>query len=517
MAKRPIELTRRRIMGGIGVLGLGAAAGAGGTYALFSDTATSQNNTITAGELELSINSSPTTTTVDVSGLAPGDIGTEVLEISNTGNIAGDLSATVRNPGGNGSLLDELQLKVGFDRDGDLSTTGDSRTAVQKDYIQNVAGNTGSTSQWLSGQGSANDTAYMFVVYQIDADAGNQVENATATFDVEMTLTQSRRLQVGPAGGYGTIQSAIDAANPGETVLVDSGTYAESLSLSKPITLQGAGDVVVDGDGLGGDGVSITSDGAFVDNVTWSNWSGNGIDLQANDVYLNRVGTENCTDGLRVSGGTAVEGLLVEDSAFDNNGIGWYIANPNESSSGVFDDVTVRNSSFNDNDRKGIYCEKLSNALFRNIEVRQSGTLDTYIAPNGMDINLKFGDYENITVENSTFYESGTRGSGAGTNLAGALCVKARGTGSDTSYTPSSGPPGATVDNVLVANNSFGFEASTQAATTTTAIRTGEPGLSPLLEEPTPGDDNDGDSDDDITITGNSFANVDRQVVDLTQ
>ena len=516
MSDESPKLTRRRIVGGLGILGAGAAAGATGTFALFSDTETSPNNTFETGDLDLAINGSQSTT-VDVSGLAPSDVGTEVLEISNTGSVAGELSATVKNASGSNALQDELQVKVGFDRDGDLTTTGDSKTAIQKDYVTNVDGTTGTTSQWLSGQGSANDTAYLFVEYEIDSDAGNDVQNKSASFDIDITLEQSSRLQVGPTGAYSSIQAAIDAANDGETVVVDSGTYEEELSIPKPITLQGTGNVTVDGSTFSSDGLSIDGDGTVVDNITLSNWSDNGIRLQANGVYLNRVTVENANDGLRVSSGTAVQNLLVERSSFDNNGIGWYISNPSTSASAVFDGVTVRDSTFNGNDRKGIYAEKLSNALFDNIEIQNSGVQDSYIAPNGMDINLKYGDYENITVQNSTFYESGTRGSGAGTNLAGALCVKARGTGGDSSYIPGSppNPPGATVDNVLVANNSFGFNPSTQTATTTTAIRTGEPGES--LEEPTPGDDNDGDGDNDITIIGNSYDNVDRQVEDLTQ
>jgi predicted ribosomally synthesized peptide with SipW-like signal peptide len=527
MSDESPKLTRRRIVGGLGILGAGAAAGATGTFALFSDTETSPNNTFETGDLDLAINGSQSTT-VDVSGLAPSDVGTEVLEISNTGSVAGELSATVKNASGSNALQDELQVKVGFDRDGDLTTTGDSKTAIQKDYVTNVDGTTGTTSQWLSGQGSANDTAYLFVEYEIDSDAGNDVQNKSASFDIDITLEQSSRLQVGPTGAYSSIQAAIDAANDGETVVVDSGTYEEELSIPKPITLQGTGNVTVDGSTFSSTGLSIGGDGAIVDNIILSNWSSKGISLNADGVYLNRVTTKNCNIGMDMSNASAVVGLLVEDSAFNNGGVGWYIANdannaPNVSS--TFDDVTVRNTSFNGNDRKGIYAEKLSNALFDNIEIRNSGTLDSSVVPNGMDINLKFGDYENITIRDSTFFDSGIQTTAAAGfqngEFYGTLVVKARGTGSDSSYaTPdddNTAPTPATVDNVLVENNTFGFSASVASNTPTKAIQTGEPTLTTGLEEPTPGDDNDGDGDNDITITGNTYNNVNTNLNDLTQ
>jgi predicted ribosomally synthesized peptide with SipW-like signal peptide len=91
-----IELTRRRVLAGLGTVGV-ASAGAGlGTSAYFSDTESFENNTLTAGELNLvvdwwtdvdqgmagtSMNSgtldgNPADYTYEVTDVKPGDTGT---------------------------------------------------------------------------------------------------------------------------------------------------------------------------------------------------------------------------------------------------------------------------------------------------------------------------------------------------------------------------------------------------------------------------------------------------------
>lgn len=46
-------------------------------------------------------------------------------------------------------------------------------------------------------------------------------------------------LQVGPGQMYATIQAAVSAANPGDQVQVNAGTYQGPILINKPITLQG--------------------------------------------------------------------------------------------------------------------------------------------------------------------------------------------------------------------------------------------------------------------------------------
>ena len=68
-----------------------------------------------------------------------------------------------------------------------------------------------------------------------------------------------------------TIQAAVDAADPGDTVVVPAGTYAESVVVTEPgITIRGPRNAVLDGTGLGLQfGIRVRSlDGSRLDGFT---------------------------------------------------------------------------------------------------------------------------------------------------------------------------------------------------------------------------------------------------------
>ena len=69
--------------------------------------------------------------------------------------------------------------------------------------------------------------------------------------------------------------------------------------------------------------------------------------------------------------------------------------------------VTISGSTFNNNVNKGIYLERLSNATFTDIEVDNSGT-GAVDHSAGIDLNLKYGDYQDIQNVDSTITDNGT-------------------------------------------------------------------------------------------------------------
>lgn len=98
---------------------------------------------------------------------------------------------------------------------------------------------------------------------------------------------------------YPTIQDAIDAASPGDTIVVREGLYAEGkIVVSKPLTLIAEGRVIVDGLHTATAVFSITSDNVVIEGFTVKNGLYEGISLwhvdncriEANTVANNYVG-----------------------------------------------------------------------------------------------------------------------------------------------------------------------------------------------------------------------------------
>lgn len=115
-------------------------------------------------------------------------------------------------------------------------------------------------------------------------------------------------------GDHATIQAAVDAAEPGDLVVVNAGTYHERVVVTTDgVTIRGVdrNTVVLDGRHDLIDGVVVTADGVAVENLTVRNYRQNGVivngaggdrDAGDDDVYGTGAGT---LDGYRISYVTA--------------------------------------------------------------------------------------------------------------------------------------------------------------------------------------------------------------------
>jgi hypothetical protein len=143
---------------------------------------------------------------------------------------------------------------------------------------------------------------------------------------------------------YTTIQAAISAASPGETIFVRGGNYSEQLTISKSLSIIGIGvsrdSIIIDASGVtSGYGISVTAD-----NVTLENFTLKGP-AHAGGYGIHTSGCNNVT----------FENLLVVNSG--RSGIDFIGCN----------NIKINNVEAKNNDGVGIAITDSSNAKVSNI------------------------------------------------------------------------------------------------------------------------------------------------------
>jgi hypothetical protein len=216
-------------------------------------------------------------------------------------------------------------------------------------------------------------------------------------FAVNLMLVFTLLLCAGVAHVYGStinvpvgnsIQAAIDAASPGDTIQLSSGTYTENIVINKRIILQGNGPtntiiasaspgvsvvtitaggddavnrlIVKDlritgangGDNSAGSGIYYASGPlgfTTFDNISSDNNSGNGISIESqnplNDILIQNSNlTHNSNAGLRAAAVCpSINALKILNSHLDFNSAGMSVF------SHIVTNWEIRNSTFNDN------------------------------------------------------------------------------------------------------------------------------------------------------------------------
>ncbi len=378
-----------------------------------------------------------------------------------------------------------------------LAGNGDDFILVGSGGSDSIDGGAGVDTLILSGNFS-DYTITSFTQTGLVLSIGPVVETIT---NVEQVIFNDAAVRiVGGGGQYTTIQSAIDAASPGETILIAPGTYTENITINKAITLIGGGapgDVVIQGtfrsdNGLApgdsvrdfllengysaaaGTGVTVSADGVTLSNLTVSGFNV-GIEMASNDgLTIDNVDIDSSVYGIAKQDGTAdVTNFTMTGGTISDSYMGMlvYAASVNN---GSFDNVTINGTTFTQLGEKGIYAESLSNAVITGIIMTDVGEygrgVGFDVAPrlgefgNGIDINLKYGNYSNIAISDFTFTDVGSSAGvdGLPLDFGGAIVIKAR----DDAPSYVSNP--ATLDGVTIENGTIDG--------TSHGIRIGEPG-----------------------------------------
>ncbi|OLZ41837.1 hypothetical protein A6E15_12965 [Natrinema saccharevitans] len=109
MTDKKFDLSRRKVLGSIGLIGAGSAVAGAGTMAYFSDTEESTGNTVSAGTLDLKVNGNDIQdgASVNIGPLVPGDSESYSLNLGVEGDTGGDLYLKFDS---GGALEDDLDL-----------------------------------------------------------------------------------------------------------------------------------------------------------------------------------------------------------------------------------------------------------------------------------------------------------------------------------------------------------------------------------------------------------------------
>ncbi len=247
---------------------------------------------------------------------------------------------------------------------------------------------------------------FSFIQAAIDDEKlenGYVIKVSAGTYPEDITV--SKRISIIGAGSdieKGTIITGASAGKAGVTNGVIQ-LVASGLSETEPVLFQ---DLRVEVDKMAGFSVGLhnldtTEDVSFIklDNVVVTGYNGDP--------------TSENERGLYVAPTSSLRHLTVKNSSFDNMTYGWYFHKKVSEESSTVEHVTVRNTGFNHNFIKGIYAEKLSEAVFSNCSAVNNGFTNEDIPwyflnwLTGIDINLKAGIYKNITFLNCKVENNG--------------------------------------------------------------------------------------------------------------
>ena len=146
---------------------------------------------------------------------------------------------------------------------------------------------------------------------------------------------------------YPTIQAAVDAANPGDLILIDRGVYLEEVEVTTPgLTIRGVdrNDVIIDGEMQRANGIKVFfADGVAVENLTVRNAVGNGVFWTGVRGFRGSYLTALNNNDYGIYAFDSSDGLMEFSYAFGSPDAGFYVGQCDPCQSTVTDSIAEWN------------------------------------------------------------------------------------------------------------------------------------------------------------------------------
>ncbi len=247
---------------------------------------------------------------------------------------------------------------------------------------------------------------------------------------IPMNVSAASTLHVGSGQTYSTIQSAIDAADSGDTIYVHAGTYYEHLTISKSITLEGVDreTTIIDGSGSGSV-VYVTTHYVTIGGLKITNGE-NGIEMPPSGYISHFTIQDTIIDSNSLYGIYEVHTggyWLIENCIISNNGLNGLrklhqfhystiqncevFGNGGSGlSTGWGHNTLLTNNIVHDNAGSGIYLDSMTNTIVENNEVYNNniGIHMGYVASyNTIKNNIIYNNIHGLGIESGTGHVNG--------------------------------------------------------------------------------------------------------------
>ena len=210
-------------------------------------------------------------------------------------------------------------------------------------------------------------------------------------------------LEVGKSLQYETIQSAVDVAKAGDLILINSGVYNESVTITTPyLTIRGKdrNGVIIDGEFMRENGIQIyDTDGVSVENLSVRNFSLNAVYWNGSKGYKASHVTVYNNGDYGVYAFDSTDGVFEKIYASGHPDSGIYIGQCYPCNALIYDSVVEGNALGYSGTNAGGHLYIYNNIWRDNMSGIIPNTLDSELNPPGRETTI----VGNLVVDNNNY------------------------------------------------------------------------------------------------------------------